>query len=211
MPRTKLPDWREEHWNELRAATDDRKQLAFDRAIGSIDCAAYLPAQVFRGGWSTFLFFEADRLFAPEFASIAAGLLKADQADFCCFVNFNEGNFKVFESAAMIFVDANTDPSAYDNMLRQGGPAKGWLFGMDRYGVAADRGNWTIYCEKVNDVAAIALRQPSDCERYGDYLRQLHAARIADLLLDSMAPPPFDRLIAPWRRDLIHNYGGQKR
>jgi hypothetical protein len=101
------------------------------------------------------------------------------------------------ESAAMLFIDAGTEPHAYDAMLHRGGPAKGWLFGMDRYGSASDRGGWSIYCEKGNDVAAIALRQPDDMEKYVEYLKQLHAERITvGRLCDARSIRPIDRALA---------------
>jgi hypothetical protein len=189
-------------------AYDELKRSAFHNVIGSIDSALRFPAQVFRGGWSAFLFFESDRLFASGFPVVAAGLLKTEQAEVCCLLNFSETNTLAYESAAMLFIDANTEPHVYDAALRQGGPAKGWLFGMDRYGSASDRGRWSIYCEKGNDVAAIALRERGDLEQYIEYVKQLHAEPIATLLeAGPGAPVPFSQLTENWRRGLIQNYG----
>jgi hypothetical protein len=194
---------------ESMRASDEAKRRAFGHVVGSINSAAYFPAQVFRGSWGAFLFFESDRLFSSGFAVIAAGLLNAERAEVCCLLNFSETDRVAYESAAMLFIDAGTKPHAYDAMLRQGGPAKGWLFGMDRYGSASDRGGWSIYCEKGNDVAAIALRQPDDTEKYVEYLKQLHAEPIAMLLkAGSAAPIPFGQLIEPWRSGLTQHYAG---
>jgi hypothetical protein len=191
-------------------ASDEAKHRAFGHVIRSIDSAASFPAQVFRGNWGAFLFFESDRLFASSFAVIAAGLLNAEQAEVCCLLNFSETDGMPYESAAMSFIDTETEPHAYDAMLRQGGPAKGWLFGMDRFGSASDRGGWSIYCEKGNDIAAIALRQPDDVEKYVEYLKQLHAEPITVLLkAGPAAPVPFGQLIEPWRHGLAQHYGVQ--
>jgi hypothetical protein len=122
-------------------ASDEAKRRAFGHVIGSVNSAESFPAQVFQRSWGAFLFFESDRLFASGFAVIAAGLLNAERPEVCCLLNFSETDRVAYESAAMLFIDAGTEPHAYDAMLRQGGPARGWLFGMDRYGSASDRGN----------------------------------------------------------------------
>lgn len=188
-------------------ASDEAKRRAFSHVIGSISGKASFPAQVFLGSWSAFLFFEADRLFASGFSVIAAGLLNAERAEVCCLLNFSETDQMVYEVAAMLFIDAKTEPHAYDTMLRQGGPTDGWLFGVDRYGSASDQGGWSIYCEKGNDVAVIALREPDDTEKYVEYLKQLHAEPIAVLLkAGSAATVPFGQLTEPWRRGLTQHY-----
>jgi hypothetical protein len=192
----------------FRAVSDDLKRRAFDNVIGTINSASCFPAQVFRGSWGAFLFFEADRLFASSFAVVAAELLNAEQAEVCCLLNFSETDTLAYESAAMLFIDAGMEPHAYDAMLRQGGPAKGWLFGMDRYGSASNQGGWSIYCEKGNDVAVIALRQRSDMEKYIECVKQLHAEPIATLLrAGSEAPVPFSQLTENWWRGLTQHYG----
>lgn len=191
-------------------SSDEAKRRAFDHVINSVNIAARFPSQVFRGNWASFLFFESDRLFASDFTRIAAGLLSVAGAEVCCILNFRETDQVAYESAAMVFIDARTEPHEYNTILRSGGPTKGWLFRMDRYGIASDRGGWSIYCEKGNDVAAIALRQPDDVEKYAEYLKQLHAEPITVLLqLGSEAPVPFGQLTEPWRRGLLQHYAGQ--
>src|SRR5262245_58410502 len=108
-------------------ASDEAKHGAYGQVIASINSAACLPARVFRGSWDAFLFFESDRLFASDFAVIAAGLLNAEQAEVCCLLNFSETDTMAYESAAKLFLDQGTEPHAYDAMLRRGGPANGWL------------------------------------------------------------------------------------
>jgi hypothetical protein len=83
---------------------------------------------------------------------------------------------------------------------------------MDRYGSASDRGGWGIYCEKGNDVAAIALRQPDGTGKYVECLKQLHAEPITVLLnAGSAADVPFGQLTEPWRRGLTQHYAGHGR
>jgi len=177
--------------------------------FGSIDSAVRFPSQVFLGNWGAFLFCESGRVFSSGFAVIAAGLLHAEGAEVCCLLNLSETDRMVYEEAAMLFIDTEMESHTYDAALRRGGPAKGWLFSMDRYGCASDRGGWSIYCERENDVAVIALRQPDDTETYAECLEQLHAEPISVLLETGFAAPvPFGQLTEPWRRGLVQFYAG---
>jgi len=183
------------------------RRQAIGRVIDSIDSAASLPGQVFVGDWGAFMFFESDRLFSPSFAVVASDLLRAERTDVFCLLNFDEMSKVEDELAAAVFIDAETEPHAYDAMLREGGAAEGWLFGMDRYGGASSQGGWCIYCEKGNDIAVIAMRQPGDVKKYAECLRHLHAERITTLLnAGEAASFPFNQLVEPWRRSLSWNY-----
>lgn len=125
----------------------------------------------------------------------------------CCLLNFSETDGVSHESASLLLIDATTEPDTDDAMMRLGGPTEGWLFGMDRFGSASDRGEWCIYCEKMNDVAIIALRQRIDVEKYAEHLKQLHAEPIGALLkAGAAAPVPFGQLTAPWRHGLARHY-----
>lgn len=183
------------------------KRQAIGHVIDSIDSAASFPGQVFVGGWGAFMFFESDRLFSPSFAVIASDLLHAERADVFCLLNFDEMSKVEDGLAAAVFIDAETEPYAYDAMLREGGAAEGWLFGMDRYGGASSQGGWCIYCEKGNDIAVIALRQSGDVKKYAECLRRLHAERITALLnAGEAANFPFNQLVEPWRYNLSKYY-----
>ncbi len=189
-------------------APDRDKLAAFRHVIGSINNVARLPAQVFRGTWGAFLFFQSDNLVSPRFAATAAGLLNVERAGVCCLLNFSETHELAYESAALQFIDARTSPQEYDKMLRRGGPAEGWLFSMGRYGCASDRGGWSIYSESMNDVAVIAIRHSTEIERYRECLAELEAEPIEVLLsAGAAAPLPFDKLVEPWRHDLARHYG----
>ncbi len=188
-------------------ASDEAKRRAFGHLARSINADLRFPAQVFQGSWSAFLFFESDRLFASGFTIVVAELLSVEQANVCCLLTFSETKKITYESAAMLFIDAETEQHTYDAMLRKGGPASGWLFGMDRYGSASDKGGWSIYCEKGNDVAVIALRQLDDMEKYAEHLKSLHAEPITTLIAGgSEASVPFGQFTESWCRSLTHNY-----
>lgn len=185
------------------------KHLAFDHVIGSINDEPRFPEQVFRGRWTAFLFFDSDFLIAPDFPERVAELLNAERAEVCCLLNFDETQTMTYESAAMRFITARTRSQDYDAMLRRGGPAEGWLFGVDRYGCASDRGGWSIYCERQNDIAVIALHQPGDTEKYASCLKRIHAKPIKDQLEAGGAGLfQFEQMLESWRRDLARHYSG---
>jgi hypothetical protein len=81
--------------------------------------------------------------------------------------------------------------------------------GLERSGGSSDRGEWALYCEKGNDIAVIALRQPDDAGKYVQYLNRLHAELITVLLRAGTTEiVPFNRLIEPWRHGLNQHYSG---
>jgi hypothetical protein len=187
------------------------KRFAFDHVIGSINDEARFPEQVFRGHWGAFLFFESDYVFSADFAAKATELLQAEQADVCCLLNFNKTDTMTYDSAAMRFITEGTSEHDYDAMLRQGGPAHGWLFGIDRYGCSSDRGGWSIYCEKQNDIAVIALREPDDKKKYAACLKHIHALPITELLEPGAEVAIwFKRMRGSWRRGLTMHYSGNR-
>ena len=125
----------------------------------------------------------------------------------CCLVNFNQSSTLTYENGAKLFLDVTSQPCDYDVSLREGGPAAGWLFRMDRYGCASEAGGWSIYCEKGNDVGVIALCEAGDVEKYARALGHLHAMPIRFLLAaGSVAPVPFGQLTETWRRGLTEHY-----
>ena len=152
------------------------------------------------------MFFPSDHLFLPDFATIAAGLLNAEGADVCCLVNFTYTDFLAYDPEAALFLNTAADPRAYDLALRRGGATDGWLYDMDSYGVSSELGEWSIYCEKVNDVAAMALRGPGATAKYAKWLKQLHAEPITSLLKDDDAPVPFSMLVDEWSQGLTRHY-----
>jgi hypothetical protein len=113
-----------------------------------------------------------------------------------------------YGQAVAIFLEAQTTGVDFDTQLRRGEPATGWLFSMDRYGCSSDGGSWSIYCEKDNDVAVIALRADGAAEQFASPLRRLHAEAI-DILVrrESSAPFPFSNLTPKWRDRLREEYG----
>lgn len=191
-----------------RDLIEKAREAAFRKVVLSLDLMASLPSQVFRGNSSEFMFFESDRMFAPSFADIVKEFLSAEGTTSCCLVNLSRTRTVAYSHAAVIFLEAQVTGVEYDAQLRSGGPATGWLFSMDRYGCASDGGSWSVYCEKDNDVAVVALRDQSAAEQFSSPLRKLHAEAI-DILIrqGSAAPFPFSSLTPRWRDELRKQYG----
>lgn len=185
---------------------DEEKSRAFNNILCSIDSAVSFPEQVFIGRWESFMFFESDRLFASSFATTAVDLMRIEKSEIICLINFDEIS-EDGETGAALFLDTGINPQTYDDLLRRGGSANGWLFNADRYGVASNIGGWSIYCEKSNDVAVIAFHQSDDTKKYAECLGRLHAEPIAVMLRAGPAAIfPFSKLIEPWRHGLNKNY-----
>jgi len=185
--------------NELRLAS-------FNNVISSIDIELMLPDKVFVEKYSVFRFFQSDRMFVSSFINIVQEILKLEESAVCCLINFSMTNAIEHNEAAGIFIDATSKGDAYEAQLRLGGPAAGWLFGVDRYGCASNKGEWSIYCEKQSDIAVIGLQ---DCihNRFASPLEKLHAETIDFLAQQgSAAPFPFNILTPEWKKGLIGNY-----
>ena len=190
-----------------KADRNYNKRAAFTNVITSIDLTSCLPHQIFVGIWSKFLFFESDRIFSPSFAGAMQDLILAEQSTCCCLLNASRTEVMDFEKACSIFLDSTINENEYYEQLRTGGPAEGWLFSMDRYGCASDKGGWSIYCEKNNDVAVIGLQNPGDVEQLALPLKKLHAEPITKLVEQaSTAVFPFSELTEEWRSELSRHY-----
>jgi len=194
-----------------RDLIEKARETAFGHVVSSISLMASLPSQVFTGDFSEFMFFESDRIFAPPFVEVIREFLIAEQATSCCLVNLSRTHTMTNSHDAAIFLEPQVTSVEYDAHLRSGGPTTGWLFSMDRYGCASDSGSWSIYCEKNNDVAVVALRSGSAAEKFASPLRNLHAEPINKLIHQGTAGPfPFSSLTPKWRKELSKQYGSEK-
>jgi hypothetical protein len=196
----------------VKSANSDAKLAAFCNVTRSVDCDALLPAQIFDESWRSFLFCESDRIFGKHFIGALNELLRLEGGVVSCLANLDLTPVLEFEKVAAIYLDRSTTDEEYRDALRAGGPSSGWLYRVDRYACASDKGEWCIYCEKGSDVAVIALRTDYDRDRFSGPLSQLWAKPIEDLI-DGGASPlfPFDHLTLEWRQGLVANYGNPPR
>lgn len=177
-------------------------RTAQENLLASIDSEASLPGQVFKGPWETYRFFESDVIFTSDFPEIICDLLQIEGSTACCLLNFVESNFSELESSATYFLDEKTTGESYQKFLRGNGPAQGWLYGMDSYGVSSDIGEWCIYCEKANDIAVMGVR---NSDKYRSVVERLDAKPI-QVLGSTSNRFPFSELTEEWRNGLLRNY-----
>ncbi|WP_306715869.1 hypothetical protein [Burkholderia dolosa] len=184
------------------------ERRAFDNVAKALDFDRTLPDRVHVGPWSEFLFFQSDYVFSPDFLEIVRELLNVERAHVACLLNVDKTERLEFGGIAAIFLDEMTSTVAYDEKLRDGGPADGWLYRVDRYACASDVGEWCIYCEKSNDVAVIGLRDIGGIGRFETPLKRLWAKPIDELINGGGSRVfPFDQLVPAWRQGLVQNYG----
>ena len=186
------------------------QERAFRNAVDAIDVHMALPRNVFRGLWKEFHFFESDRLFSAGYIDAIRCLLDGGGAQTCCLINLNAylDDHSGAPKSCSIFLDASSDAQTYISTLREGGPARGWLFGMDRYSCASDLGDWVVYCEKENDVAVLASRivasQAAPIQSFLSKLGALSASKLGPNNRDM--PFPFSQLTPEWRDSLLKEF-----
>ncbi|WP_454725817.1 MULTISPECIES: hypothetical protein [Cupriavidus] len=188
---------------------EDAQRLAFENLSRTLDRRRRFPNQVFKEGWSIFLFFESDWVFDSGFSDVLNEILTIEGGRVACLLNIDKTSSFEFEKISSIFVDQTTTRNAYEQALERGGPEKGWIYLMDSYVCMSDVGDWCFYCERSNDIAVMALREAGYISRFQGPLDNLLAKPI-EALLDGGCSPlfPFDHLVPAWRKVLLENYGG---
>jgi hypothetical protein len=181
---------------------------AFHNVGRFIKTEAFLPERVVGTEWTTTRFFEADTVVSKDFVSAVHEFVKIEQSESCCLVNLTRTHVPEYQKASSLFIERTTTEEEYSAKLREGGPASGWIFWMDRYGCASDKGEWCLYCERNNDVALISFRGPDAARKYHSPLKILRAEPIESLLrVPELQVVPFISLTPGWRSGLKENYG----
>jgi len=94
------------------------KVTAFKKAASALEPGVLLPDRVLTNAWQHFFFFEADRLFAPEFAEIQRELLMLEGGTVTCLIDLDQTAVLEFESAATLYLDLDTSSETYSVALR---------------------------------------------------------------------------------------------
>jgi hypothetical protein len=173
--------------------------LAMDRGF---------PENPFRGKWDAFYFFDPDLLFESQFVDKLKLLLSCENGSCVCMRNLDVECPGGTPEESSMFFDIAMNGNAYMDRLRGGGPASGWLYRMDRYGYASDAGHWSIYCERANEIAAIAVRWDGPPGRFAEPLRQFDALPIGEAIQrpSSYGLSP-DGLPEAWRAKMLQTFG----
>lgn len=195
------------HKNLVSAVDEVKLRQAFGNATKSIDFDLVFPENIFHGEWSTFLFCESDRIFSKGFMPAMAKLLQLEQAHAACLLNLDRTKVFEFEKSAAMFFDETTTENQYWDALKDESSDFGWLYVMERYVCTSDVGEWCIYCEKMSDIAVIALRDEDSLKKFGEPLMQLYAKPIEEFFESGDSSlRPFVRLSPFENKELLKNY-----
>jgi len=168
----------------------------------------HFPENVFRGEWKEFFFFDPDWLFDATFVENAKALLNWEGGACACVCNMDQADAKGDPQQAVIFLDKDTSGETYRSTLAGPSPGVGWIFGMERYGITSDVGNWCIYCEKDNEIAVIAIREGAKSRAFESVIQSFNALPIER----AIAMPPSYGLLPrslrdDWRKRFLAVYG----
>ena len=180
--------------------------MAFANVLAVLKRDVHFPKNVFRGIWSNFLFFDADRIFFGNFIWAVKELLLIERSNDACLLNLSRQSGSEFDLAACICLNASTKTDDYEERLRVGGMANAWLYNIDEdYGCASDVGEWCIYCERQREVAVIAIKSIEMMKMCHVPLRLL-GARPAEELWKPEPVRPVSKVGEAWREDLATQY-----
>ncbi len=188
------------------------RDSAIANALSSINKGARLPCNVFTQMWDDYLFFESYMMFDNSFIEAKNTILREEGSSEIALVNLGNGPNTSDVKQSIIFLEKNLITSEYISILKGDGSPLNWIFLMDRYVCASDKGNWCIYCEKENDIAVLAVRNTLP-ESMILKLRDLLKADSIKTICDSKINRPFDfdKLVLDWKATLITDYGQMKK
>ncbi len=183
------------------------KTAAVKNALSCIRGDRRFPTQVFSRDWADYLFFEPSILFEAGFIQVKGLLLRHEDSYVIAMINLGNGSAEIQAEMRAIYLERNTTPEEYISELMGDGSPMNWLFLMDRYVLASEKGHWSIYCEKENDVAVLAVDEyisAFTCSQLAKTLgaRSIGAASVPsrDKLFD------FQKLIPEWKTALAAEY-----
>lgn len=139
--------------------SDTTRRAAVLNALSSISKDRRFPRKVLLGHWEDYLFFDTfGTMFHPCFIEVKNLLLSEEKASVIALINLGGDTQVDGDNPPMIFIEQNTGAQEYISKLESKGFPPGWRPLMDRYVCASDTGNWSIYCEKQNNLAVFAFR-----------------------------------------------------
>jgi hypothetical protein len=174
-------------------------------ALSSIKREVYFPDNVFTQTWDDYLFFESYIVFDGNFIEAKDLLLEEEGSSCIALVNLGNAPSDSDVEPRSMFLDRSTTFSEYFSMLKGDGSSSNWLYLMDRYVCASDKGSWCVYCEKQNDVAVIAVRHtlPTSTRLKLETVMEAESIRT---LFTSQNDRIFDSLVPTWRYGLAAEY-----
>jgi hypothetical protein len=180
---------------------------AFSNAVSLLKKETRFPRDVFSERWYDYLFFDPYSMWQPRFIDLKNLILSSERSSLLALVNLNHYSETQEAASTAIFLDERTSATDYISKLKGDGSPSSWLFLMDRYVCASDKGNWCIYCEKENDIAVFATGQELASSLRPQISDLLQAESIASLAIKKGGRLfDFNKLIPEWRSTLIAEY-----
>jgi hypothetical protein len=148
-------------------------------------------------------------MFDPPFIDSTSLLLSEEKASVIALINLGNVTPLDYSDPPVMFIEHDTTAKQYIAELETKGD--GWRFWLDRYVCASDKGSWSIYCEKENDVGVFAFWQTfpkSVCLQIQNLLRAT-SIRLSSSVGDTEGFD-FGKLLPDWKAKLIaeHLNGG---
>jgi hypothetical protein len=187
--------------------SENLKHSAVSNAMSSITKDECFPKNVFIGAWKDYFFFESNMLFQPIFIKVKNLLLREESASAVALINLGSQTPIGDQDLKTIFLEGDTIASDYIEKLKGDGSPMNWLFLMDRYVCASDKGHWAIYCEKENDIAVFAVRSifsSAACSQVGALLKAKSIKRASEP--EDSCSFDFNPLLPTWTTSLITEY-----
>lgn len=139
----------------------------------SIDVTRKFPWNVFVGAWSSYHFFDPDWIFEPSFITKAVEFLRVEGSECGCLWDLD--NTGIGLSPARFCFGRETVPEDFRAVLHGRGISQGWISQFSRFGCGSNLGQWTIYCERSNELAVIAFGANVDVRPFRGLLDSVRA------------------------------------
>ena len=186
---------------------NDTQQMAFSNLTNAIDVKLRFPDKVFSSGWGHFRFFDSDRIFDPSFIDIINQVLNLEGGSCVCMLNIDAYRDSLPDERAMLFIDLQTSGEIYMSRLRGPTVAEGWIYDMNRFAFASDAGQWSLYCEKGNEIAVISFRETNLHRNLKEPISRLNAASIEEAIARPLSYGFSPRALSPaWKERLLVEY-----
>jgi hypothetical protein len=188
----------------MNIPSETSRSAAVSNALSSIRKDRCLPEKVLVGHWEDYLFFEPFMMFAPGFIDVTSLLLTEEKASVIALINLGNVIPIDYNNPLVIFIEENTGAKEYISELECKGTPLSWRVSVDRYVCASDKGYWSIYCEKENDVGVFAFRKdfPQSICLQIEKLLKAKSIRFSSSAGDTQCFD-FGKLLPDWRATLV--------
>lgn len=157
------------------------------------------------------MFFQSDCVFDKYFVEVLQEVMAIERSSSCVLLNLTSLKSANFNHSEASYIEIPIIGEKYDRLLREGGAADGWLFGVDEYSCASNVGEWVVYSDRSADISVVSIRFCSNFEAIARTFGKLQAELIEKILFNGEnAQFPFCNLLDSWRYHLGKNYASRR-